>query len=271
MGRKLSDLADVCRRTGYPVVEVDGWQTRGRGGTGGNSTGGYQAGKPDHVIVHHTASPASSDGWPDVDYCTFADSDAPLCNLYLARDGTVYVCAAMATNCNGSGHDPCGHVADDSMNAAAIAIEAGNNGTGEHWPDPQLDSYVALCAELDAAYGIPTGRIHSHAEYAPGRKSDPAGPDRYAAGATPWNMDAFRGDVGGSDTTNGGGDFLMALTDDQQAELYNRVMGSTPGPYTDTQRGSGPAGDGHRRYGLDDQDGAYFADLLERIARKLGA
>ena len=29
----LDNLADVARRTGYPVVEIDGWRTRGRRAT----------------------------------------------------------------------------------------------------------------------------------------------------------------------------------------------------------------------------------------------
>lgn len=190
--RYLVDLADVCRRSGRPVVDVDGWQTRSRG------SGGYDDAKPDHVMVHHTASPPSSDGWPDVEYCTFWDDDAPLCNLYLDRAGTIYVCAAGATNTNGAGSDPCRHIADDTMNTAAIGIEAGNDGRGERWPAAQLDAYVATCAELCAGYAIPTGRIHAHAEWAPARKTDPAGPDRYAAGAGTWTMDAFRADCAGA-------------------------------------------------------------------------
>lgn len=187
----MLDLADVCRRTGYPVIEVSGWPYQARG------SGGYDSGRPNHVMVHHTASGPGSDGWPDVNYCTFGDEDAPLCNLYLSRDGTIYVCAGGATNTNGTGHDPCGVTADDSMNSSAIGIEAGNDGVGERWPDRMLDSYNRLCAELCSAYGIPTGRIHAHFEWAPQRKTDPAGPDRYASGAVPWNMASFRADCAG--------------------------------------------------------------------------
>lgn len=190
--RYLTDLADVCRRTGYPVIEEGGWQTRARG------SGGYDSGRPNHIMVHHTASGPSSDGWPDVNYCTYGDEDAPLCNLYLARDGTIWVCAGGATNTNGSGHDPCGVTADDSMNSSAIGIEAGNDGVGERWPDVMLDSYARLCAELCDAYGIPNGRIHAHFEWAPTRKTDPAGPDRYASGAASWDMAGFRSDCAGA-------------------------------------------------------------------------
>lgn len=199
MGRTLDDLADVCRRTGYPVVETDGWPTRGRSGAGGDKTGGYESGAPNHVIVHHTASGPSSDGWPDVNYC-LNHEDAPVGNLYLARDGTVYVMAGRAANTNGSGRDTCGLVSDDNMNAKSIAIEAGNNGVGEPWDERQQASYVALVAELCAGYGIGVGQVHSHFEWAPGRKIDPAGQSHYATGADMWNMDAYRGDVAGGST-----------------------------------------------------------------------
>jgi N-acetylmuramoyl-L-alanine amidase len=187
--RYLMDLADVCRRTGYPVIEVDGWQMRARG------SGGYAPGQPTHQMIHHTASGPGSDGWPDVNYCTFGDDDAPLCNLYLARDGTIFVCAGGATNTNGSGSDPCGIVADDSMNSSAIGIEAGNDGQGETWPDDQLVAYQRLCAVLCDGYGIAVECIHAHWEWAPDRKVDPAGPPRATDHGLSWDMDAFRTDV----------------------------------------------------------------------------
>jgi hypothetical protein len=191
MSLYLTDLAAVCRLTGYPVIEVEGWQTRARG------SGGYGPGLPSHVISHHTASGASSDGWPDVNYMTFTHTDAPLTNLYLGRNGTIYVCAAGATNTNGKGSDPCGITADDSMNSSAIGIEAGNDGVGETWPTIQQDAYLALCWFLCSEYAIPIGQVHAHFEWAPDRKIDPAGNSRYATGGSSWNMDAFRGEVFG--------------------------------------------------------------------------
>ena len=184
----LLDLADVCRRTGRHVIEVDDWRTRARG------SGGYNPGLPNHVMCHHTASGPESDGWDDVNYCCYGDEDAPLCNLYLARDGTIYVCAAGATNTNGSGSDPCGLIGDDAMNSSAIGIEAGNNGVGEPWSTPQQDAYVALCDALCNAYGIGVVQIHGHAEWT-SRKIDPAGPSRYAWDASTWDMDEYREDV----------------------------------------------------------------------------
>ena len=255
--RYLTDLADVCRRTGLPVIEVDGWQQRARG------SGGYDAGRPNHVIIHHTASGPSSDGWPDVNYCCFGDDDSPIGNLYLSRDGTVYVMAGGASNTNGSGQDPCGITPDDSMNSHSIAIEAGNNGTGEPWPDAQQDAYLALVSALLEAYGIPAGQVHSHAEWAPGRKVDPAGPSRWAYGSATWDEDAFRGDL--DDDTGGS----MALTERELRDQYDRIMGSLPGPYSTEQRGAGGDGDGVRRFALDDQDGNYIVTMLQTIAAML--
>ena len=196
--RYLTDLADVVRGAGLTCHEESGWQTRARG------SGGYNSGLPNHVMIHHTASGASSDGQPDVSYIAYGSGDAPLSNLYLSRSGECWVIAAGATNTNGSGADPCGTIANDSMNSSAIGIEAGNNGTGEPWPQAQQEAYTRLVRALCDHYAIPTGRVHSHAEWAPSRKIDPAGPSRWAGSGT-WNEDAFRGDVatgwpGGSPT-----------------------------------------------------------------------
>jgi hypothetical protein len=183
-------------------------------------------------MTHHTASGAASDGWPDVDYICDGSPDAPLSNLYLGRNGTIYICAAGATNTNGKGSDPCGVTPDDSMNSSAIGIEAGNNGIGETWPTIQQDAYIALCWFLCAEYDIPTGRVHAHFEWAPSRKIDPAGNSRYASGGASWNMDAFRGDTalyghGGTPPPPGGD-----MTSDQArqlAELHAALVTPMPG------------------------------------------
>lgn len=190
MSRWLDDLANVCRRTGFPVIEVDGWQRRGRSG---NIP--YEDGRPTHIMAHHTASPPSSDGWDDVNYCTFGADAAPLTNLYISRAPAIYVCAGGPTNTNGSGHDSWGGgVPEDSMNSHAIAIEGANNGVGEPWPEEQQRCYNALVIELRGAYGIPAGQVRAHFEWAPERKIDTAGPSRWAPTGS-WDMDEFRGDT----------------------------------------------------------------------------
>jgi N-acetylmuramoyl-L-alanine amidase len=185
-GRYLADLAAVVRSSGLVVVEVDGWQTRAR------SSGGYSTGQPSVAMCHHTASGPSSDGWPDVEYMTYQSDIAPMANLYLQRDGTIWVMAAGATNTNGAG-GPLGSVPTDSMNTRAVGIEAGNDGTGEPWPDRQQDAYLALVVALSEGYGI-TEYFH-HREWAPDRKIDCAGPSRWASSGS-WDYDAFRADLG---------------------------------------------------------------------------
>lgn len=188
--RYLTDLADKIRAAGLPVTELEGWKTRARG------SGGYESGRPTHIMCHHTGSPPSASGKGDANYCTYQDSDAPLANLCLDRDGRVWVCAAGATNTNGSGKDVWGGgVPENSMNSYAIGIEA-NGGYGSSWPDVQQKAYVTLVQCLMKAYNIPVGHVRAHFEWAPDRKTDPAGPSKYASGNNKWNMNAFRTDCG---------------------------------------------------------------------------
>jgi hypothetical protein len=194
--RYLTDLADVCRSLGLPTIEVgaspsttgDAWKKRARG------SGGYNEGLPNHVMCHHTASSTSASGWQDANYCTFSNENRPVCNLLIARDGVVFVCAGGATNTNGSGSDPCGMTPSDSMNSQAIGIEASNNGVGEKWPQVQTDRYLILVRGLCDHYNIPISCAHSHEEWAPTRKVDPAGPPRWNDPSI-WNMDEFRADL----------------------------------------------------------------------------
>ncbi|RPH33804.1 MAG: N-acetylmuramoyl-L-alanine amidase [Chloroflexi bacterium] len=183
--RYLTDLTDVLRAAGLPVIELDGWRTRARG------SGGYDPGKPTHVMVHHTASTPSSSGEGDAWYCAEGDEDAPLSNLCLDRDGVWWVLAAGATNTNGKG-GPLDGVPADSMNTYAIGVEA-NGGYGETWPDAQTDSYLAGVAALCDHYGL--AYVRGHAEWAPDRKVDPAGPSPWATGNSTWDMDDFRHDL----------------------------------------------------------------------------
>lgn len=186
--RYLTDLPAVVRAAGIVVEEEPGWSTRSR------SSGGYDGGRPDHVMVHHTASGPGSDGQSDVNYMCYGSDAKPVANLYLSRSGKVWVMAAGATNTNGTGTCPhCGTT--DNMNTRAIGIECANGGTGEPYPTVQQDVYVVLVAALEDAYSIAPNACIAHFEYAPSRKIDPAGQSRYAGGADKWNMGLFRNDV----------------------------------------------------------------------------
>ena len=62
--------------------------------------------------------------------------------------------------------------------------------------------------------------------------------------------------------------FLMALSDQQQQELYDRVMGSLPGAYSTEQRALDPPPEG-RLFALDNMDGNYIVSMLQMIMAKL--
>jgi hypothetical protein len=192
MTKYLTDLADVLRAAGLAVQELPGWEAKGYPKWGGYA----HAGAPNHVMVHHTASGPKSDGVSDLNYIT-TNPLAPICNLYLDRSGTFHVVAAgrVATNGAGSSLPWKGGVPNDMMNHYAISVEAANGGTGEQWPAPQTDAYVAGVAALCRAYSIPVDHVRAHHEWAPGRKIDPAGNSPYANGRAMWDMGAFRRDV----------------------------------------------------------------------------
>src|SRR5262245_34102564 len=188
-GQMLTNLAQVLRDAGLEVHEVDGWQSRQRGGSGYEPT-------PIGIIVHHTASPSSSDGQPDVDFLAVNGEVAPMSDLYLARSGAWWVLAAGASNTNGTG-GPWGPIPVDSANSRVIGIEAGNNGIGEPWPEVMQTSYVNGVAALADAFDIDGSNILAHYEWAPTRKVDPAGPSRFGSinSSQSWNMDVFRAAV----------------------------------------------------------------------------
>lgn len=207
--RYLVDLADVARRAGLTVVELDGWQSRAR------SSGGYD-GAPWAVFWHHTAS--GGDGASDAHYCTFGSPDAPVCNVVVGRDAVVYVCAAGATNTNGKGGPftlPDGRTIPlDGANSRVIGVELSNNGVGQTFPAPMMDAALALSVACAQAYGFDPANVCTHQHWAPSRKIDPA---TAAAVQGPWCPAAV---------TSSGTWSLPDLT----AECRRRAAGIPPTP-----------------------------------------
>lgn len=157
----LTDLADAARKSGLPVVEVDGWRKRGHGQLVGVRT----------IVVHHTATSANAKGdYPSLRIVRDGRSDlaGPLANLGLGRDGTVYVIAAGVAWHAGKVREP------DYGNVYSIGIEAEHPGIGV-WTNAQYDAYVRLCVALCEHYHLPASRVLGHKEVcAPaGRKTDP--------------------------------------------------------------------------------------------------
>jgi len=181
-GRYLTDLADVCRAAGVPVIEVDGWQYRARG------SGGYADSLPWCVMWHHTASDTTPEN--DVAYICYGNPDAPVANLYVARDGVVWVCAGGASNTNGKGGPVTvshGTIPLDRMNEYAVSMEIANSGTGQTWPEVQVDCAFAVSLAVCAAYDLAPDDALTHYAWClpscPGRKIDPATADAVAG---PW-------------------------------------------------------------------------------------
>lgn len=157
----LLDLADACRKSGLPVIEVDGWRTRGHGPFAGVNS----------VIVHHTATPKTATGdYPSLRIVRDGRSDlpGPLSQLGLGRDGTVYVIAAGVAYHAGKTFYP------RQDNWHAIGIEAEHDGLSA-WDPVQHSAYVRLVAALVEHYGVALSNVQGHKEvaYPPGRKVDP--------------------------------------------------------------------------------------------------
>ena len=157
----LTDLADACRKSGLPVVEVDGWRARGHGQFAGINT----------IVCHHTATPKSAAGdYPSLRIVRDGRSDlpGPLSQLGLGRNGTVYVIAAgVAWHAGATFHQR-------QDNWHAIGIEAEHDGVSP-WSPVQHAAYVRLVAALREHYGIPLSNVQGHKEVARplGRKIDP--------------------------------------------------------------------------------------------------
>jgi len=156
-------LAEAAQKTGYPVVEVDGWRRRGHGEMKG----------VEGVVGHHTATSSKATGdYPSLAVVRDGHSSlkGPLAHLGLGRNGTVYVIAAGL--CYHAGASS--YAGFTSLNSTFLGIEAENDGSGD-WTQPQLDCYPKLVAALLHKMGRGVGRYASHRTVATpaGRKIDP--------------------------------------------------------------------------------------------------
>jgi hypothetical protein len=182
--RRLTDLPAVLRKAGLHVVEVPGWETRSRP----ESTGGFA---PVGNLWHHTGAkdvnPLSIED--DLAYARWlaevgrSDLPAPLCQLSVGRDGTIYVCAAGRGNHAGSAKAS-GPVPAGDGNALYLGWECQNTGS-EGWPGAQYEAMVKGAAATSAHYGWTATANRAHRETSLTGKWDPGRLD----------MDDFRADV----------------------------------------------------------------------------
>ena len=175
-------LERAVKNAGVKYKKVSGWASRGHG-----TMGSIQS-----VIVHHTAGPKSGNS-PSLNVVAHGRPglSGPLAQLFLARDGTVYLVAAGI-----SYH--AGRVSSSRYaNSHAIGIEAEATGL-DSWPAHQIEEYAKLCKALCKEFGLSVSRVQGHKEVAVprGRKPDPN-----------FNMSQFRAKVGGAKggVSSGGG------------------------------------------------------------------
>lgn len=182
----LTDLAHTLRAAGLRVVEVPGWQTRGRG----------EMTSVQGVIDHHTAGASYGSVFEigDPIYPSLpvvrdgrTGLPGPLSQLGLARDGSVLVIAAGVSNHAGAPDRP---RAPMTGNTTLIGIEAESTGVRRadgswDWTPEQRAAYPLVCWALARRYGLAADRIIGHGSadpigWAPSRKIDPAGIDMAA-------------------------------------------------------------------------------------------
>lgn len=156
MGRDTT-IADRLRNAGLKVLEVDGWRTRG-----------YDTFNPRGSVNHHTAGSASGNA-PSLGICINgrAGLPGPLCNVFQARDNTLYVVAAGKANHAGEGG-----WRGLTGNSSVYGLEVENVGTtAEPWRADQLDVMARCHAALIRGKAEPS-MVCQHKEWAPTRKSD---------------------------------------------------------------------------------------------------
>lgn len=205
----LTWLADQLRAAGGSVKEYDNqWKTRSR------SSGGFSS-PPLGVSWHHTAGATGASAQSECDYMVHSSDARPTCNIYIARDGVIWVLAAGATNTSGKGGPlqlSRGTVPLDSANTTTVGMEIGNNGTGEAYSEAQIDAAFLASNVINRQLGNSPADLFSHNLYAPTRKIDPA-----TAEAVQGRWKPTR--VTGSGTWS---------TEDIRAEALNRAGGLTP-------------------------------------------
>lgn len=200
----LTFVADVLRAAGLGVVEIDGWQSRGRG----------EMGRVNGVICHHTAGPLKGDT-PSLSLIEHGRPDlaGPLSQLFLSRSGNFYAIAA--GRCNHAGRGAWHGVTDG--NAEMIGIEAENAGTpADPWPAVQLDAYARGVAAILMHIGADSVMCAGHKEYAlpRGRKIDPS-----------FDMVDFRSRVAGIMALQNGDTGPIATVDPRRAMLRKGDQG----------------------------------------------
>jgi len=211
---RLLQLPAVLRAQGLRVVEVAGWQDRGRDFTE----------TPVAFIYHHTAESryAGNAGGLRVVTLGRPGLPGPIANLYLGRDGTVYIVAAGVANNAGRGNARVAGLPAEAENEDTIGFEMANDGVGEPYSPAMYTAAIKAGAAVCNWMGWPAARCLGHKEWSVTGKIDPT-----------WYMPAARVHVASAlaamqappppDPSKE--EFMSALTPEEQRNLYEAVTG----------------------------------------------
>lgn len=135
--------------------------------------------RPNFVILHHTSNDDASQA-----LFTLTDPERKVSSHYLiGRHGTIYYLVDELARAWHAGESYWG--GDTDLNSASIGIELDNNGD-EPFAEAEIESLLALLADIKERYAIPTANFLGHGDIAPGRKVDPSR-------LFPWQRLAARG------------------------------------------------------------------------------
>lgn len=184
------EFASALKKAGLGVVEHGTWRSHNR-----NHKGPW--GPAHGVMVHHTGAYSSQADMVDICRTGYGDLPGPLCHGVIDRSGTVHLIGYGRTNHAGLGDSevlnaviaeqrelPTDDSKDVDGNRVFYGFECINTGTGQSWPQAQLESMAAAAAAICRAHGWNEHSVLGHKEWQPG-KPDPAGID----------MDDFRARV----------------------------------------------------------------------------
>jgi N-acetylmuramoyl-L-alanine amidase len=127
----------------------------------------FDARRPNFVIVHHTSNSTAEQA---LDVLTNRERKVSA-HYLIGRDGKLFQLVDEAARAWHAGESYWGGQQD--LNSASIGIELDNDGQ-DRFSDAQIETLLALLADLKSRYNIPTANFLGHADVAPGRKTDPS-------------------------------------------------------------------------------------------------
>lgn len=123
--------------------------------------------RPNIVIIHHTSDDDAASALR-----TLTDPARQVSAHYLiGRDGRIYYLVNEMARAWHAGESYWG--GDSDLNSASIGIELDNNGD-EPFAEAEIQTLLALLADLKSRYDIPDANFVGHGDVAPGRKVDPS-------------------------------------------------------------------------------------------------